>query len=402
MTLILPPTNGASHAANASSVTAGFDRRPATRIAYWIPALAAGAIAWLAFMLVGGTPIVRASGLALVIGGMAMALRPMGRALSVIGALALAFSPAFWTQTGGLESLDPGAVAIGAGLAVIAGVLAVALSRRAFAGVGLAVIVFAALFFIVIGTPRSLRLNTLMTAWLLYVLIDALIVSNPRPDEPPTGFLGDHHAPALLVLMTLGVLNDPMFTLLAPAVALGLFLTKKRLSIAYWLLLLVVALYGGYSLIDQYYRADYWLYTAIRARVTDLQVPYFVGGAWRDPARWLQLIALVGGQFTTFGVMLGIFGLARLSRWYPPVGVVTLIAYGAYVVFGLIYFGGDAEVLLLPLLMIQIVWMTYAVHAVRSWARKSAGSPRAPIAWFAPAAFVALPLIGLARIMGVM
>ena len=41
---------------------------------FWLPALLSGAAAWLLFLL-AGTPVVRASGLALVIVGVALALR---------------------------------------------------------------------------------------------------------------------------------------------------------------------------------------------------------------------------------------------------------------------------------------------------------------------------------------
>ncbi|MCS7071807.1 MAG: hypothetical protein NZM00_09895, partial [Anaerolinea sp.] len=81
---------------------------------YWLPPLLAGAAAWLAFLIIGGTPLLRASGLALVIVGMGFILRPMGAALTVVGALALAFTPSFWIQTGGAESLVAAEV-LGAG-----------------------------------------------------------------------------------------------------------------------------------------------------------------------------------------------------------------------------------------------------------------------------------------------
>src|SRR5215468_2593040 len=74
---------------------------------YWLPAAAAGVVTWFAFLLIGHTPIIRASGMALAVIGMAMALRSMGPALAFIGGLALAFSPSFWIQTGGAESLNP-------------------------------------------------------------------------------------------------------------------------------------------------------------------------------------------------------------------------------------------------------------------------------------------------------
>ncbi|NUQ03447.1 MAG: hypothetical protein HUU31_06150, partial [Anaerolineae bacterium] len=77
----------------------------------WLPALIAGGIAWTAFIGLGSTPVIRASGMAVAVVGMGMALRPMGAALALVGGLALAFSPAFWIQTGGAQSLEAPAVA---------------------------------------------------------------------------------------------------------------------------------------------------------------------------------------------------------------------------------------------------------------------------------------------------
>ena len=34
---------------------------------YWLPAVVTGALAWVAFMILGQTPLIRASGLALVV-----------------------------------------------------------------------------------------------------------------------------------------------------------------------------------------------------------------------------------------------------------------------------------------------------------------------------------------------
>jgi hypothetical protein len=131
-----------------------------------------------------------------------------------------------------------------------------------------------------------------------------------------------------------------------------------------------------------------------------LQVPYLIGNAWRESSRWLKLIELVANQFGPIGLGLGIIGLARLARWYPPVGVVTMIAYGSFGVFGLLYFGADASTLLLPLLMIQLVWMTYAVYAFGQWLQKSTRASGGVIRLLAPAVFALLPLALLLRIAG--
>jgi hypothetical protein len=379
-----------------------FTQQQRQQARYWLPPLLAGGAAWLAFTLAGGTPLIRASGLALVVVGMALALRPFGAALAFTGSLAMAFSPSFWTQMGGAESLDPGQVALALGAAIIVGGVAfVLLGKRPFTGAVIGLLLFAGLFLTTFGTPRSLRLTTLVTAWTLLLLVESLFVSNPRPDEPPTGKLMAYHAPGLLVLLAIGVLNDPLVTLLAPAVALGLFLSRKRLPLWYWAIFAVVAAIGVSGIIDNYISSFWWNYPPDQADALHRHIPFLLGDAWREPSRWLRLISLVVSQFSVIGLALGVLGLARLSRWYPPVGVVTMIAYGTYALFGLIYFGEDSPVLLLPLLMIQVFWMTYAVYTFSQWLKKSLGMRGELAVWFAPAAFTLLPLVMLLRIVGV-
>jgi hypothetical protein len=70
-------------------------------IRYWFPILAAGLVAGLVFLMLGKTPFVRTLALAGTIGVMALTLRRFGSMLALAGGLALAFSPVFWSQTGG-------------------------------------------------------------------------------------------------------------------------------------------------------------------------------------------------------------------------------------------------------------------------------------------------------------
>jgi hypothetical protein len=368
---------------------------------YWLPAAVAGGLAWIAFLLIGQTPIVRASGLALVVIGMALTLRPMGSVLTVIGAMAFAFSPSFWIQTGGAESLNPLAI-----LLTLAGAAGVsigvrAISRQTFISGALGLLLFAAVFLLIVGQPRSLRLTTLMTAWTLYLLIDGLLLSNPRPESPPTGELGVQHTYGLLILLAIGVFNDPLFVLLAPAIVLALFLSHKQMPVWYWVILLALVVFGARGMIELYFRSTWWSFPAAQAEALGVRVPFIIAEAWREPSRWIKLIDLVVRQFSVAGLALGVIGLARLSRWYPPIGVVTMIAYGAFGIFGLVYFGGDSSVLLLPLLMIQIIWMTYAVYTFSQWMQKSMRSEGGVARWLAPAAFTALPLFMFLRIIGV-
>ncbi|HYO89775.1 MAG TPA: hypothetical protein VER79_14090 [Candidatus Limnocylindrales bacterium] len=368
------------------------------RLRYWLPAFVAGAISWLLFILIGQTPVIRASGLALVIVAMALTLRPYSSALAVLGALALAFSPAFWSQTGGSESLNPAAILAALGLTAGVIVLGVFSTRRFFWAVALGVGLFALLFLLVVGAPRSLRLTTLVTAWMLYLLLDGLLLSNPRPDSPPIGRLGAHHTYGLLLLFTIGVVNDPLVVLMAPALLLGLFLTSKRMPVLYWLALIAVTFYGVAGVVDTYSSAYWWQFSSERGRAMSLTVPYLLGDGWRNAHRWVDMAQLIANQFTIVGVALGVFGLARLSRWYPPVGVVTMVAYGMYGLFGLVYFGSDAPVLLLPMLMIQVIWMTYAVYGLGQWLQKSAGARTRTVRWLAPAAYFLLPAVLLLRV----
>lgn len=368
------------------------------RIKYWAPAIVAGGVGWGAFVLLGQTPVIRASGLALVIVAMALTLRPFSSALAVLGALALAFSPAFWSQTGGAESLNPVAILTALGLAAGIVILGVFSTRRFFWAIAAGLVIFALLFLLFAGTPRSLRLTTLVAAWMLYLLMDGLLLSNPRPDSPPIGRLGAHHTYGLLLLFAIGVLNDPMIVLFAPAMLLGLFLSGKRMPLLYWLALLVITAYGLYDMFAAYHAPYWWTFASERAREIGLTVPYLLGNGWRNPDRWVDLARLVVAQFTLAGAVLGIFGLARLSRWYPPVGVVTMIAFGSFFIFGLLYFGADAAVLLLPMLMIQVVWMTYAVYAINQWLTRGQRlhTPR----WLIPAGYALLPALLLLQIIG--
>jgi hypothetical protein len=89
-----------------------------------------------------------------------------------------------------------------------------------------------------------------------------------------------------------------------------------------------------------------------------------------------------------------------MSRWYPVVGGVMMIAYGSFFLFGLAYFGRDREILLLPLFIIQVILITYAVHAFGQWLEKSL-HPRQVrgVRWIAPVVYVSLPVLLLWNIM---
>lgn len=342
----------------------------------WLPLLTCGLVAWLAFIILGQTPIVRASGLALVIVGVAATMRWLGAVLALAGGLALAFSPAFWSQTGGGDA-GPATIVIALGAAGLFTAVVILASKRMDIAFALGVVIFAVLFWSQVGTPRSLRLTSLLTAWLLYLIGDMLLRSNPRPDERQPERPTRRYTLGMLLLFSIGVLNDPLFTLLGPAIVITLLVSHARIHLLYWTILLGIIGYGIVSIVDNF------LNPAAPLLILDL---------WRDPDRWIEMLGLVIDQFTIWGVILGIIGLVRLSRWYPPLGTVSMIAYAAYVVFGLIYIGGDRAVLLLPLLMIQVIWMTYAAFTFGQWIEKTVHSQGHIVRWVTSAVYMLLPL----------
>ncbi len=346
---------------------------PFQRLRHWSPALLGGALALVVFLFPGETPELRASGMALVIVATAMLLRRFGSALALCGCLVLAFSPAFWTQTGGTSRQDLLPLLA---LALLAALVVLVLLRQR-GSLLLAAVVALALFSLVFwwqqGQADSLRLTALASAWLLVLLVDLLQRSLPHPDDGEVKAAEASHAWAILILLFIGVANTPLFVLFVPAVFSALLLSRVRLARGFWLLLLFVCLFGLYGMVSRYLSSEWWLYPAAQAAEEGLVLPWLLADGWREAARWLTLLEIVRDQLSIPGSLLALFGLSRLSRWYPATGIVMLLAWGCWAFFGLIYFGRDIAVLLLPLHMIGIFWMTVAVHAIRDWSVRIAG-----------------------------
>jgi hypothetical protein len=371
-------------------------------VVYWLPPTASGLVAGLAFITLGTTPLIRALALAATIVVMALALRRFGGLLSFAAGLALAFSPAFWSQTGGGQPIMLTLILVIILIAGITAAIFIGFGKRTGMGLIAGLVIFAVLFWELVGTSRSLRLTTFLNVSLIYLLMDALFTANPRPDEPAPQALKPRHTWGLLIILALGVLNDPLLILNAPAVILALLLTRTRLPRWYWGIAAVIIFIGLYGIATQYLSSTWWLYPAATAEAADIRVPFMMVDGWREGTRWLELLRLVIGQFTLIGILLGVVGISRLARWYPPLGVVLTVAYASYTVFGLIYFGKDNAVLLLPLFMIQVVWMTYAAHAFGQWLQKSVQPQPRLVQWAAPMIFTLLPLIMLLRLAGVL
>lgn len=366
-------------------------------VKYWLPVLVSGAAAWLLFLLVGSTPLLRATGLALTVVGMSLALRRMGAVIAFLGGMTLAVSPVFWSQTGGGDG-GPATIVVALIAATLGLAGAVLLTRKPQVGLWLGVLVFGVFFLSQLGTPQSIRLSGFVVSWLLFLVTDMLLLTNPHPiDAPPILLDGRkatadegaqgaraHHTLGILLLFGVGVLNDPLLTLLGPALLLALLLTRTELPAWYWGVLMLTIGFGLRGLAVDYLQA---------------LAPHIDLMRWRNAVYWLDLVRLIVSQFTWVGVLLSALGLARLSRWYPPLGTVTLVAYAAYAYFGLVYSGPNREVLLLPLLIIHVVWLAYALFTLSEWAAKTFSERQRVARLLVRLCFALLPLLLLAQIL---
>jgi hypothetical protein len=343
-------------------------------VKFWMPALSAGILAALLLLFIGDTPVTRASGLGLVVIGITATLRRMGAVIAFLGGLTLTLSPAFWSQTGGAEG-DPATIVIAVGIALLIIVLMVLIRMHPYFSIAVGVTAFVVLFWSQIGTPRSVRLTSLVVAWLMYLMVDMLLLTNPRYDDeeqsPPPLLLNQsvkknpktdgyqahvYHWGGILFLLLIGILNDPLLIMMIPATLLALYLSQTPLPRWYWFIFAGVVILGVHGIFS-----DYVANTA----------HFFVLDEWRHAYRWIDVLQYIIGQFSIVGVAMGILGLARLARWYPPLGSVTMVGYAAYTFFGLIYVGPRADLLLLPLSIIQIIWISYAIFTLGEWLSKT-------------------------------
>ncbi len=334
-------------------------------------------------MTLGQAPIARATGLALAVMGVTASMRPMGLVASIAGGLTLTFSPAFWSQAAGAGT-QPASIIVAALFAAIIALAASFLLKRHELALGLVIVLLAALFWSQVSSAQSLRLTVLVVAWLLFLLIDMLILTNPRPGIKPPQAPKRWHLAGIPLLFAIGTLNDPLVTLFAPAILLALLLSYARLPAWYWLGIAGIAIAGVYLLAQTYLLAA---------------PPLLLPLGWRDAHRWLALGEYPLAQFGWVGIALSCMGLARLARWYPPLGTMTIIAYACYMLFGLTYIGSHRDVLLLPLIIIQVIWMTYAVNSISQWVNKTLKNEAGLWIHLVSALYLALPALLLLDIL---
>ncbi len=260
--------------------------------------------------------------LAVIIVAVTVSRLRMGRLLGVLVALAFAFSPDFWK----------------------------AATRAGYATVTAALV-----------------------AAILAMSLDALYTTDPI-ERSPTGDAEPVKTPrrmpvemvwGMAFIFGLGISHSPTVLPIAPALILAVALSRPRMKLTQWVITAVVFGMGLLPMVAV---------SGAGVSVRDVEFGQFFGDllrpdAWRDTDRWLALGDVVLRQYGVAGAVLAVIGMARLARWYPRIGPVTLLAYCAYGLYGL---GGGADVAdsLIPMHIVQAIWVAYAVHAIGQWLAK--------------------------------
>lgn len=367
---------------------------------YWIPPLLSGMIALLLFTLLGHAPLLRAGAMSIAVIGVTASLRALGQLVCIVGGLTFALSPASWAQASGnlsIDSLSVGYVlvfAFGVAIIIFLFISNRALYYAAIIGVTLTVV----LVVILNESVRSTRISNLLGAWLIYMLMIALRKTNPRPEDPPAKEISQRHQYAVLVLYLLGVFNDPLFSLYAPALLIGLWLSRIHLPFWQWVVYGVMTFYGGVLFYRVYISNEWSFHLAQLLLDGSIAPPYLILSGWRNTDRWIMLMREVANQYTVVGAIISLFGIARFSRWHPPLSTMLLFGYGSFFVFGLMYFGPNETTYMIPLLGIQIIWLTYGVHSIGQWILRYTQQTNSTIPRFLTALFLILPIVQLGRI----
>lgn len=218
-------------------------------------------------------------------------------------------------------------------------------------------------------------LNALFVVIIIGILVHGLYVTDPRFGGERA--MGARSVFGLALAFGFGLTNHLTIVLLVPPAIFGLWMCRPRLTPKQWavaaglfaaplLLYLYIplrwpALHGGAAMPF----AEFIAWVTGQRFGGALMFEYF-----SQTDRWATIFRLVVEQFGVVGLLLAVVGLARLARWFPGVGVVTLLAYGAYFAYSLVYIIPDIGVFLIPMHIIQVIWMAYAVHAVSEWLPK--------------------------------
>ncbi|MBC8249081.1 MAG: DUF2723 domain-containing protein [Anaerolineales bacterium] len=87
--------------------------------------------------------------------------------------------------------------------------------------------------------------------------------------------------------------------------------------------------------------------------------------AWlKDPERYLILARLILEQYSWVGLILGLLGLVWLFTKRRREAILLLVAYVAYLIYGLNYYVPDISAFIIPAHLIFAIWIGAGLHAL--------------------------------------
>jgi hypothetical protein len=179
----------------------------------------------------------------------------------------------------------------------------------------------------------------------------------------------------MFALIGLSLTNHLTTVLLFPAIALTLILTWPRLSAKQWML--AIGLLLAALLIYLYIPLRWPALHDRQAMLADEFWGWVTGSrfqgalqfqAWlNDPERWRILGRLILDQYGWLGVILSLIGIVLMALRQWRAALVSAVAFLAFAFYGLNYLIPDIGVFLIPLFMLQAMWMGYGVAVMIDW-----------------------------------
>jgi hypothetical protein len=254
---------------------------------------------------------------------------------------------------------------------------------------------------------EAYALNALIAGSIIALIVNLLSESAP-PSTAASPARASQIVPMLSLLLGLGIAHHLTAVLLLPACGLAILIARPRLRIRAILLALGLFLAG----------LAFWLYIPLRwpalhggAPMTPAEFFDWISGArfggalalgaWSDPGRWSIVARLLLDAFGLAGAALALIGVIGLAMRNSRAALITLVAFAAYTLYGVVYVVPDISVFLIPAYLIMAVWIGVGVAFCLDALTARMGAPARQWTYaLALAAFVLMPVGLLAQNFG--
>ncbi|HLF28944.1 MAG TPA: DUF2723 domain-containing protein [Anaerolineae bacterium] len=250
-------------------------------------------------------------------------------------------------------------------------------------------------------------LNVLIAGLIVALLIDLVttFVGGDSRRRLSASRDASYIVPALFLLLGVGLSHHLTTILLLPAFALAILIARPRLPLRTTLIALGLFVLGLLP----------WLYIPLRwpalhngAGMTLTEFLDWITGArfggalvlsaWSDPARWAIVGRFLLDAFGPAGLALAIIGVGSLALKHWRAALITVVAFAAYVFYGLVYFVPDVSVFLLPAHLVMALWIGLGVAALINLFTSRVHAPLGDRAYaIGLALFTLLPVFLIAR-----